>query len=292
MGFIMNNYHTHTYRCHHASGTEKEMVEAAISEGFQEIGISDHVPLPYFRWHLLKAIPYIFKSKRSVLSWLKTFVLNGPGMRMPYSDKKQYLAELENLKQQYHGHIQIYKGFECEYFKTYLPYYRQLLERKEVDYLIFGHHYHQYSVSALYYGRAKLSKKDVSNYVDEAIEAMQTGIFRYFAHPDLFFIGYHQWDSFVENEIKRMLCVAKQNDIILEINAGGLSRENVMINDEKIPPYPNPYFWQMVKEMDCKVMIGLDAHTPSQLDQLMYQRLIKFADKYGLKPLDSLGLEE
>ena len=269
----MNNYHTHTYRCHHASGTEKEMVEAAISEGFQEIGISDHVPLPYFRWHLLKAIPYIFFCIRSVLSWLKTFVLNGPGMRMPYSDKKQYLAELENLKQQYHGHIQIYKGFECEYFKTYLPYYRQLLERKEVDYLIFGHHYHRYSVSALYYGRAKLSKKDVSDYVDEALEAMQTGIFRYFAHPDLFFIGYHQWDSFVENEIKRMLCVAKQNDIILEINAGGLSRENVMINDEKIPPYPNPYFWQMVKEMDCKVMIGLDAHTPSQLDQLMYQRL-------------------
>ena len=89
-----------------------------------------------------------------------------------------------------------------------------------------------------------------------------------------------------------MLCVAKQNDIILEINAGGLSRENVMINDEKIPPYPNPYFWQMVKEMDCKVMIGLDAHTPSQLDQLMYQRLVKFADKYGLKPLESLGLGE
>ena len=286
------NYHTHTYRCHHASGTEKEMVETAISEGFQEIGISDHVPLPHFRWHLIKALPYIFKSKRSVLSWLKAFMLNGPGMRMPYSEKKQYLAELENLKQQYRGQIQIYKGFECEYFKTYLPYYRQLLERKEVDYLIFGHHYHRYSVSALYYGRAKLSKKDVSDYVDEAIEAMQTGIFRYFAHPDLFFIGYHQWDSFVENEIKRMLCVAKQNDIILEINAGGLSRENVMINDEKIPPYPNPYFWQMVKEMDCKVMIGLDAHTPSQLDQLMYQRLIKFADKYGLKPLDSLGLEE
>jgi Histidinol phosphatase and related hydrolases of the PHP family len=288
----MNNYHTHTYRCHHASGTEKEMVETAISEGFQEIGISDHVPLPHFRWHLIKALPYIFKSKRSVLSWLKAFMLNGPGMRMPYSEKKQYLAELENLKQQYCGRIQIYKGFECEYFKTYLPYYRQLLERKEVDYLIFGHHYHRYSVSALYYGRAKLSKKDVSDYVDEALEAMQTGIFRYFAHPDLFFIGYHQWDSFVENEIKRMLCVAKQNDIILEINAGGLSRENVMINDEKIPPYPNPYFWQMVKEMDCKVMIGLDAHTPSQLDQLMYQRLVKFADKYGLKPLESLGLGE
>ena len=268
------------------------MLFRSISEGFQEIGISDHVPLPHFRWHLIKALPYIFKSKRSVLSWLKAFMLNGPGMRMPYSEKKQYLAELENLKQQYRGQIQIYKGFECEYFKTYLPYYRQLLERKEVDYLIFGHHYHRYSVSALYYGRAKLSKKDVSDYVDEAIEAMQTGIFRYFAHPDLFFIGYHQWDSFVENEIKRMLCVAKQNDIILEINAGGLSRENVMINDEKIPPYPNPYFWQMVKEMDCKVMIGLDAHTPSQLDQLMYQRLIKFADKYGLKPLDSLGLEE
>ena len=38
------NYHTHTWRCGHAMGTEREYVETAIREGFQELGFSDHAP--------------------------------------------------------------------------------------------------------------------------------------------------------------------------------------------------------------------------------------------------------
>lgn len=36
----MINYHTHTYRCGHAVGNECEMIEAALHEGYQEIGLS------------------------------------------------------------------------------------------------------------------------------------------------------------------------------------------------------------------------------------------------------------
>ena len=48
----MINYHTHTYRCGHAVGNEYEMIEAALHEGYQEIGMSCHIALPHYRSHL------------------------------------------------------------------------------------------------------------------------------------------------------------------------------------------------------------------------------------------------
>ena len=38
------NYHTHTARCNHASGADREYVEAAIQEGVKVLGFSDHAP--------------------------------------------------------------------------------------------------------------------------------------------------------------------------------------------------------------------------------------------------------
>ena len=40
----MVNYHTHTPRCHHAEGSEREYVAAAIEAGFTTLGFSDHAP--------------------------------------------------------------------------------------------------------------------------------------------------------------------------------------------------------------------------------------------------------
>ena len=41
------NYHTHTTRCQHAKGTEREYVEAAIRGGYKILGFSDHTPYPF-----------------------------------------------------------------------------------------------------------------------------------------------------------------------------------------------------------------------------------------------------
>ena len=46
-GFLKANYHTHTYRCQHAYGSEREYIEAAIRMGIAELGFSDHVPCPF-----------------------------------------------------------------------------------------------------------------------------------------------------------------------------------------------------------------------------------------------------
>ena len=41
------NYHTHTYRCNHARGSEREYIERAIARGVRVLGFSDHVPMPF-----------------------------------------------------------------------------------------------------------------------------------------------------------------------------------------------------------------------------------------------------
>ena len=41
------NYHMHTKRCMHASGSDEDYVLAAIEGGYEEIGFSDHSPWQY-----------------------------------------------------------------------------------------------------------------------------------------------------------------------------------------------------------------------------------------------------
>lgn len=41
---MRTNYHTHTTRCLHATGSDEEFVLSAIKGGYQELGFSDHTP--------------------------------------------------------------------------------------------------------------------------------------------------------------------------------------------------------------------------------------------------------
>ena len=41
------NYHTHTARCMHADGADRDYLESALKSGFETIGFSDHSPWPY-----------------------------------------------------------------------------------------------------------------------------------------------------------------------------------------------------------------------------------------------------
>ena len=44
---MIANYHTHTWRCRHADGTEREYVERTIEGGLKILGFSDHSPYPF-----------------------------------------------------------------------------------------------------------------------------------------------------------------------------------------------------------------------------------------------------
>ena len=44
---MLANYHTHTKRCNHARGSERDYIEQALAAGMRVLGFSDHTPCPF-----------------------------------------------------------------------------------------------------------------------------------------------------------------------------------------------------------------------------------------------------
>lgn len=84
---MLANYHTHTQRCLHAYGSDREYIESAIKSGMKVLGFSDHCP-------------WIFPD--GYVS----------GIRMIPADVDEYFSSLTALKKEYEKDIKIYIGFE------------------------------------------------------------------------------------------------------------------------------------------------------------------------------------
>lgn len=219
------NYHTHTPRCHHATGNEEEYIKAAIKAGHSLIGFSDHSPWQYD------------SSYR-------------PTMRMEVRDIKNYVETLRRLKEKYSDQITVKIGFECEYFPKYMDWLKEMLEEYQIDYIILGNHFKESDELGLYYGSPTKKEAILKSYVDDAIHAFETGLYSYIVHPDL--IHYQHFKSeLYKQEITRLCLEAKKRDIPLEFNLLGYSTHR---------HYPNPIFWQIAAEVGNKAILGIDAH--------------------------------
>lgn len=247
------NYHTHTELCHHARGTNEEFVLAAIEAGFDEIGFADHSPWPY-----------------------DNFV---SGIRMTPDKLEEYCLSIKELKEKYKDKISIKLGLECEYFPKYFPWLKEKIKEHGIDFIILGHHFSKDEPGSEYNGNMK-TPEELYNFRDDIIEAMETGLFSYVAHPDIFMRGYPEFDEHCEKISRQIIEKAIETNTPLEYNLLGLSHSK---NDGK-QGYPYPSFWELVSLMKPPVTMGIDAHTPeAYLDYELYSN--------GLGYLHSLGLE-
>lgn len=285
------NYHTHTYRCGHAKGNEEDMIMAAIRNGIEELGLSDHIPLPRYRLHLLKSVPSI-RSLKSLISLVYAMIKNGPNMRMPYKTIDEHLEIINELSEKYQKDIKIYKGFEAEYLEEYLNYYQSLLLNNKIDYLILGNHFNQHCIHSCYYGKPNLSKRELYSYCNDVEKAIETNLFSYIAHPDLFMIGYTHFDDDVKTVCQRICMKAKEYDIPLEINGGGMKRGLFSYDGEMLYQYPNARFWEIASEVGNKVVIGLDAHNPDDFNDVLCDQLKTFAGELDLNLVDHFELKK
>ena len=272
---MKTNFHTHTFRCGHAVGNEEAMVKSAIEEGIEVLGFSEHVPLPRYRKHIFKGMRYTLNHFRSFAVACKAIITNGPAMRMPYKDKQLHLEEVKRLKEKYCDQITIYQGFEAEYFEEYLDYYQGLLNSGEADYLILGNHFNKYTVHTRYYGKMDISDEEIISYKNDLLKALDTNLFSYVAHPDLFMVGKVYFDELCENITREICQKALEKDVPLEVNAGGIRRGYRKVGDEIQYPYPNSHFFDIVGEVGCKVILGIDAHSPDDFNQDDFERLMQ-----------------
>ncbi len=221
------NYHTHTYMCSHASGTPDEYIQKAIAGGIEFMGFSDHIP------HIAKDGTESF-------------------YRVPYNRASEYILLISALRDAYKGKIEISIGFESEYYPDVFDDMLNNAVSVGCEYLILGPHFIKEEESMDGYTMTPTnSLQKLENYVSNVISAMQTGVFTYVAHPDIFcFTG----NESVYREQMRKLCKASfETNIPLEINFLGI-RENRC--------YPNEIFWQIAGEEESPVTFGFDAHMP------------------------------
>lgn len=242
------NYHTHTIRCGHASGTDEEYVQRAIECGVEYMGFSDHVP-------------FAFPDGRE------------SAHRVPVAMAKEYVDSFSALREKYKDKIDIKIGFEVEYYPEFFDRMLKEVVGYGAEYLILGQHYMYNELEGCPHVIAETDSVDeIKKYADRVIEAMKTGVFTYIAHPDMF-----NYTGDVENfkaEMRKICIASKEMDIPLEINLLGIRGNR---------NYPNEAFWEVAGEVGSPVTVGHDAHEAKDAcDHISFERAKEIVNKYNL----------
>ena len=256
------NYHTHTPRCKHASGTEKEYCEKAIENGFSVVGFSDHCAWPYEN------------------GFVSTF-------HMDLNRLPDYVEAVNAVRREYAGRLEIHLGWECEHYPAYMNWLAETKEQYGFEYFILGNHFDTTDNGGQYFGGCK-SPEQLKRYVKMCTEGLESGLFLYFAHPDLFLRVYPEFDQHARAASLELCRNAKALGIPLAYNLLGL------INCKNIETglrYPCRAFWETAAEVGVDCVVGLDAHSPDRFnEQAEWAEACAFLDSLGLNRIERFAL--
>lgn len=252
------NLHTHTPRCNHAKGSEREYIERAIECGIRTLGFADHSPMPFDG------------------SYYSTY-------RMRVEQTEDYVNTLLTLKQEYRNDIELLIGFEAEYYPKYFDRLLTMLHAYPVDYLLLGQHYMLNEENgAPYSGTPTADEAVLKLYVDQTSEGMATGCFTYFAHPDL--IRYIGSDEIYCRHMRRLCENAKKLNVPLELNLLGVLEGR---------HYPDDRFLRIASEVGNTFVLGNDAHRVERLcEPTSLRKAHELIEKYALNVTEDIVLRD
>lgn len=222
--------HNHTARCNHASGTMEAYLEAAIKQGIQVYGFSDHAPMAF-----------------------------DPKYRMSMEERTRYEEEIRTLARQFQGKIEVLAAYEVDYLPGYME--KEILEA-EVDYLIGSVHF----LDGWGFDNPEFigeyDNRDIDDvwklYFQRIGEMAQAGLFQIVGHLDLIKV----FGFFPKNDIapviRRALEAIKEADMAVEISSAGWRKKVGEC-------YPAPSILETIRKMEIPVTFGSDAHAPEQV---------------------------
>lgn len=255
---MIASYHTHTYRCNHAVGSDEEYILKAIAEGVKVLGFADHAPMPYTD------------------GFVSTY-------KMRPDEIDGYFSSLLSLREKYKDKIEIKIGFETEYYPSLWEKSLKFWSNYPLDYLILGQHFapEEEALGASYSGYRSDDKQRLIDYTDCVIDAMNTGLITYVAHPDL--INYTGDDSdLLLHERTRLIKEAVRLDIPLEYNLLGMvTKRN----------YPDSDFFRLAGELGAGVILGCDSHSPDRVvDSPEIACAKETLASFGITPINEVSL--
>lgn len=245
------NYHMHNHYCD-GKGEPEDYVKKAIQLGFKAIGFSSHAPVA---------------------------IKNDWTMKQENLDK--YLEEILSLKEEYKEKIDICLGLEIDYIKGIMGPGDEIYKSIPLEYSIGSVHFMPIKDSGKYL-TVDYSEEELRTIIDDGydgdaykfVEAYYTFIremassskpniighldlIKKFNKDNLFF---REDDERYVNQIEKTLQVIKENNLIVEVNTGGVTRGYIK------EFYPSQWIVSRCKELNIPMNISSDAHIVDNID--------------------------
>ena len=236
------DYHMHTPRCNHATGSVADYAEAALRIGLTEIGMSDHSPMPGG-----------FDA-----AW-----------RMDRSELPDYLAEVESVREAFAGRLTVRIGLEADYHPGSEGYVQGMIDAYPWDYIIGSVHYLGDwgfdNPDNLEAWNGRDVEQAYCDYYAAVAASAATGMFDIIGHPDLIKKFGHRpppGSPRVRAAELAMLDAVRDAGAALEISSAGLRKPVGEV-------YPHGRLLAQAAERSIPFAFGSDAHAPGEVGHAM-----------------------
>lgn len=214
----------------------RDYAEAALAQGLEEIGFSDHAPLP-----------------RGL----------GSKVRMREEELEGYVEEVLALRKEYEGRLRILLGIECDHVEGLEEYNRGLLESYPFDYALGSVHYLDSEC------RESAMPKDFEGSVEDhysryfaLVERMAaSGLFDVAGHFDFARRIHRPLPAEGREGRDRALFAVAKAGMALEVNTSGYRHATFGL----VEPFPSLEALARAKEWEIPICVNSDAHDPIQV---------------------------
>jgi histidinol-phosphatase (PHP family) len=263
-----SNFHTHSLFCD-GKGAPEEYVKKAIELNFSAIGFSSHAPMELSSaWNMRKEL------------------------------LREYIYTINLVREKYKKDIEVYCGLEVDFIPGITGPKSKEISDLNLDYVLGSVHYIKNEATGEYltvdgsdedYKRIinEFFRGDVQNFIKTYYTLIRSMIKEHrpdiVGHLDLIkknnkdSIYFSEEKKSYHDEVIETLKIIREADCILEINTGGISRGYMSF------PYPSSWILRLCKEMNIKLTLNADAHSPENLNTYF---------KESIEALKEIGYEK
>ncbi len=231
------DYHTHHYRCGHAVGQMSEYIEAAISAGIDEIGLSDHSPILHLG-DVDRPLPRITMAK---------------------SELPNYMREIAQLRDQYANRITVRLGIESDFIDGLEESYRALWRQYPLDYVIGSVHWLDgWSIFENDLPEGRSAEAIYADYLRATQLAAKSGVYDIIGHLDCLKTSGHIHDLAITPLLEETVRVLAESGVAIELNTSGWRKSCADC-------YPRMELLARCHHYGVPVTLGSDSHAPEQV---------------------------
>lgn len=231
------DYHTHTPLCRHAQGWPVDYARRAVELGLEELGFSDHSPMP--------------EAVEPFDDW-----------RMLRGDLPRYFEAVDEARAAYPA-LPIRLGLEVDFIPGHERWVEELTRLASWDYLIGSVHYIApgWDVDNPAH-LSRFTERPVDEiwrlYFTAYEQCIRSGLFDFVAHPDLAKKFGHRPKGDLRRFYEPVVAALAETGVAFEMNTAGLRKPAGEC-------YPALAFLRMAREAGVGLLINSDAHAPDEV---------------------------